>query len=113
QTREELPVDTATSLALAGARDVDRQALAVAVLTDLAAVHAALTGGETGREAARAAYRRACTTIGSEVDLHLGGAAPRRVHAVAVDDEGRLVVRDGDSEYAAAAGDVVHVRPAG
>lgn len=113
QTREELPVDTATSLALAGARDVDRQALAVAVLTDLAAVHAALTGGETGREAARAAYRRACTTIGSEVDLHLGGAAPRRVHAVAVDDEGRLVVRDGDSEYAVAAGDVVHVRPAG
>jgi BirA family biotin operon repressor/biotin-[acetyl-CoA-carboxylase] ligase len=34
------------------------------------------------------------------------------VHAVGVDDEGRLVVRGGDSEYAVAAGDVVHVRPA-
>jgi len=113
QAREELPVDTATSLALAGAPDVDRQALVVAVLGQLAAVHAALTGGGGGREAAHAAYRKACTTIGSEVDLHVGGAAPRRVVAVGVDDEGRLVVRAGDSEYAVAAGDVVHVRPAG
>jgi BirA family biotin operon repressor/biotin-[acetyl-CoA-carboxylase] ligase len=112
QTREELPVDTATSLALAGAPDVDRQALVVAVLGQLAAVHSVLTAGEGHREAAHAAYRNACTTIGSEVDLHVGGAAPRRVHAVGVDDEGRLVVRGGDSEYAVAAGDVVHVRPA-
>lgn len=110
QTREELPVDTATSLALAGATEVDRQALVLAVLTELAAVHRALTGGEADREAVHAAYRHACTTVGSEVDLHLGGAAPRRVHAVGVDDEGRLVVRDGDSEYAVAAGDVVHAR---
>ena len=113
QGRDELPVETATSLALAGAPDLDRQQLVVALLGRLAEVHAALTGGEARREAARAAYRSACTTVGSDVDLHVGGAAPRRVHAVGVDDEGRLVVRSGDSEYAVAAGDVVHVRPAG
>lgn len=113
QDRDELPVDAATSLALAGAPGVDRQQLVVAVLGRLAEVHAALTAGGARREAARAAYRSACTTIGSDVDLHVGGAAPRRAHAVGVDDEGRLVVREGDSEYAVAAGDVVHVRPAG
>jgi BirA family biotin operon repressor/biotin-[acetyl-CoA-carboxylase] ligase len=113
QTREELPVDTATSLALAGAPGVDRHALVVALLGQLAAVHSALTGGAGGREAAQAAYRDACVTIGSHVDLHLGGAAPRRVQAVGVDDEGRLVVRGDGQEYAVAAGDVVHVRPAG
>jgi BirA family transcriptional regulator, biotin operon repressor / biotin---[acetyl-CoA-carboxylase] ligase len=113
QTRDELPIGTATSLALAGAADPDREALVVAVLGQLAAVHSALTGGAGHREAAHAAYRKACTTIGGEVDLHVGGAAPRRVVAVGVDDEGRLVVRAGDSEYAVAAGDVVHVRPAG
>ena len=114
QTREERPVETATSLALAGAVDVDRQALVVAVLGQLAVVHSALTGGGGPREAAHAAYRHACTTIGSEVDLHAGGdAAPRRVRAVGVDDEGRLVVTEGGTEYAVAAGDVVHVRSAG
>jgi BirA family transcriptional regulator, biotin operon repressor / biotin---[acetyl-CoA-carboxylase] ligase len=113
QAREELPVGSATSLALAGAPDVDRHALVVAVLGQLAAVHSALTGGEGAREAAQAAYRKSCTTIGSDVDLQVGSAAPRRVHAVGVDDEGRLVVREGNSAYAVAAGDVVHVRPAG
>lgn len=111
QSREELPVEEATSLRLAGAVAVDRVALAAAVLGHLARLHDALAGAATGLGAARAAYREACGTIGQEVDLHLAEGV-RRACAVGVDDEGRLVVRDRATEYAVAAGDVVHVRRA-
>lgn len=111
QDRDELPVDTATSLRLAGAGDASRHDLAVAVLRELARWHGALTGGADDRAAAHAAYRRACTTIGREVDLHGPAGEVHRVRAVDVDDDGRLVVRGASGEYAVAAGDVVHVRP--
>lgn len=111
QTREELPVDTATSLRLAGAEGVDRVALAVAILGHLAPLLQLLGEGGTALEAAQTAYRSACSTLGKEVELHLGEDV-RRAHALRVDEEGRLVVRDERGEYAVAAGDVVHVRSA-
>lgn len=110
QDRDELPVDTATSLRLAGASEVSRERLVVAVLTHLARWHADLSGAAPARAGVHAAYRRACSTIGREVDLHVAGGEVRRVRAVGVDDEGRLVVSSAGSEYAVAAGDVVHVR---
>lgn len=110
QARDELPVPTATSLALAGATDVSRHHLAVAVLRALARWHADLTAGERSRSAVQAAYRDSCSTLGREVDLQGADGAVHRVHAVRVDDEGRLVVRGAAGEYAVAAGDVVHVR---
>jgi BirA family transcriptional regulator, biotin operon repressor / biotin---[acetyl-CoA-carboxylase] ligase len=110
QGRDELPVDTATSLRLAGAEDVRREDLVVAVLRHLARWHGALRGSPQARGGARAAYRQACLTLGREVDLHVAGGEVRRARAVAVDDEGRLVVTAGGGEYAVAAGDVVHLR---
>jgi BirA family biotin operon repressor/biotin-[acetyl-CoA-carboxylase] ligase len=112
QDRDELPVDTATSLRLAGAEDVSRERLAVAVLTHLARWHAGLRGAAPARSGVHAAYRKACLTIGREVDLHVTGGGVRHARAVGVDDEGRLVVSSAGSEYAVAAGDVVHVRSA-
>jgi BirA family biotin operon repressor/biotin-[acetyl-CoA-carboxylase] ligase len=120
QDRDELPVDTATSLRLAGAEDISRERLAVAVLTHLARWHGELSGAAPARSGVHAAYRKACLTIGREVDLHVAGGGVRRVRAVGVDDEGRLVVSSAGSEYAVAAateyavaaGDVVHVRSA-
>jgi BirA family biotin operon repressor/biotin-[acetyl-CoA-carboxylase] ligase len=82
----------------------------VAVLTHLARWHAALSGGAQDRAAVHAAYRKACLTIGREVELHVAGGDVRRARAVGVDDEGRLVVAGAGTEYAVAAGDVVHVR---
>lgn len=111
QDRSELPVDTATSLRLAGAADVGRERLVVAVLTHLARWHAALSGSGADRARVHAAYRSACLTIGREVELHVAGGELRRVRAAGVDDEGRLVVAAAGTEYAVAAGDVVHVRP--
>ena len=72
------------------------------------------SAGPQGRAQVHAAYRKACVTIGREVDLHVTGGDVRRVRAVGVDDDGRLVVSGPSGEYAVAAGDVVHVRsPAG
>ncbi|MEO6413255.1 MAG: biotin--[acetyl-CoA-carboxylase] ligase, partial [Pedococcus sp.] len=112
QDRDELPVDTATSLRLAGAPDVSRKRLVVAVLTHLARWHRDLSGEAPARSGVHAAYRKACLTIGREVELHVAGGDVRRARAVGIDDEGRLVVSSAGSEYAVAAGDVVHVRSA-
>ena len=102
-TREdELPVPTATSLALAGARTTDRDTLLRAVLRSLAAVLADADGS-------RAAYRERCSSLGRRVRLELPGSPAVEGVAEAVDDDGRLVV-DG---RAYGAGDVVHLRTTG
>ncbi|MEP6630265.1 MAG: biotin--[acetyl-CoA-carboxylase] ligase [Lapillicoccus sp.] len=107
QTREQLPVPTATSLALAGAADADPTALVVAYLGRLAA--------RLGEPAAlvREAYRQSCATIGRAVALSLPDGQTLTGAAVAVDDDGRLVVDGPDGRIAWAAGDVVHARPPG
>ena len=111
QTREQLPVDTATSLALAGAEEVDRNRLVAAYLRGLAGWYAALTGPDPA--APRAAYRRRCTTVGRPVTVSRPDRADVVGTAVAVDDGGRLVVDSADGRHAWAAGDVTHVRSAG
>jgi BirA family biotin operon repressor/biotin-[acetyl-CoA-carboxylase] ligase len=111
QGRSELPVETATSLALCGARDVRREDLIVAYLGALAGLHRIWLAGGAGLETLRTAYRACCLTTGMEVDVHQPGGATARGTATGVDDTGRLVVSAGRSSRAFAAGDVVHVRP--
>ena len=96
---DELPVPTATSLVLAGARTTDRDTLLRAVLRALSTVLADVDGS-------RAAYRERCSTIGAPVRVELPGGAAVEGRAQEVDDDGRLVV-DG-RPYGA--GDVVHLR---
>jgi BirA family biotin operon repressor/biotin-[acetyl-CoA-carboxylase] ligase len=112
QSREELPVDAATSLLLAGATDVRREDVAVTILGHLATLHGALVAGGPARDAAQAAYRDACSTLGRTVDLHAASGTVTRARAVGIDAEGRLTVSTDGGEYAVAAGDVSHVRPA-
>lgn len=117
QTRAELPVPTATSLALAGVT-VRREDLVVAYLDQLATLLApAGSAGSAGPDddlaAARDAYRAACATIGAQVQVHLPQGGLVAGTAVAVDDHGSLVVRTPGGSRTFAAGDVVHVRPPG
>jgi BirA family transcriptional regulator, biotin operon repressor / biotin---[acetyl-CoA-carboxylase] ligase len=112
QGRDELPVETATSLRLAGASEVRHEALVVAVLDHLADLHHRLLAGGAERAAAQQDYRAACTTTGREVDLHDASGQVTRVRAERVDDEGRLVVVGQGGGYVVAAGDVVHARTA-
>jgi BirA family biotin operon repressor/biotin-[acetyl-CoA-carboxylase] ligase len=102
-TREQLPVPTATSLAIAGAR-ADRTEVFGAVVEALGRVLVRLAE-DPG--AVLEEYRGACTTIGQHVEVHLPDGTVLTGVAEGVDEHGRLVV-DGAP---VGAGDVVHVRP--
>lgn len=115
QRRDELPVTTATSLAVALGADaadaVDLTDLAVAVLRRLGATYDALSAGGAAGDGERHAYREACATVGRPVRLTRVTAPDVVGRAVEVDDEGRLVIVADGERSAWAAGDVVHVRP--
>ena len=103
QTREELPVPTATSLALAGST-VDRTVLLRAVLERLHEQYGAWRDGSP-----RDRYLALSDTVGREVRVEL----PRGVlegTAADVDVDGALVVAAGGRRTAVTAGDVVHLR---
>ena len=105
--REDLPLDTATSLRAAGHPGVGRAAFLTAYLAHLAR----LLRDDTGPGGpVQAAYRAACATIGRDVEVHEPGGVVRTGVATGVDGAGRLTVRSGHGEDAVSAGDVVHVR---
>jgi BirA family transcriptional regulator, biotin operon repressor / biotin---[acetyl-CoA-carboxylase] ligase len=97
----------ATDLATVAGRPVDRGELLVASLTALDRLY--------GRwDLVSRRYRAACATVGREVVVQLAGDAPQLSgKAVAVDEQGRLLVSDASGALVTvAAGDVVHLRPA-
>ena len=113
QSREELPVATATSLLLAGADAPDRGRLLTAVLEELGALleRWCATGGDPEAAGLREEYLRRCSTVGRDVRVELPGGAPLLGRAVGVDASGRLEVSSEGRVRAVGAGDVVHVRP--
>jgi BirA family transcriptional regulator, biotin operon repressor / biotin---[acetyl-CoA-carboxylase] ligase len=118
-TAAELPVDTATSLGVAGAAGIDRSVLLSAILAELAANYNRWTdaGGDAVASGLAPAYRSRCATIGRPVTVTTA-TGDRAATALAVDDDGRLRVRftdseSAESEQALAAGDIVHLRVAG
>lgn len=106
-TAAELPVETATSIQLATGRSPDRTALLETLLARLRDRYSAWS--TRGGAAVRAAYADACATLGQQVRVTLPGGQELIGSATGVDAGGRLVV--GGTPVAA--GDVVHVRPAG
>ena len=114
QSRAELPVATATSLLLAGARTLDRDTLLRATLRSFAAAYRgwADAKGDAVACGLAARVRESCSTLGLGVRVELPGGAQLTGTAEGVDDEGRLVVDTGGAVTAVAAGDVVHVRRA-
>jgi BirA family biotin operon repressor/biotin-[acetyl-CoA-carboxylase] ligase len=112
--REELPTAASTSLAIAGGT-TDREIIAKEMLRALARRYTAWhdTSGDTS--SVIPAYRERCETIGQRVELHAPGGELVRGDVTAVDDSGRLVLRDEASgvERAWLVGDVTHVRKAG
>jgi BirA family biotin operon repressor/biotin-[acetyl-CoA-carboxylase] ligase len=108
QTRDELPVDTATSLAIELGPH-DRTELLGDVLHDLRAWLGMMMDTPHGFVAN---YRGLCDTVGRDVRVDLPDGSVLEGHATDVDDHGRLQVENADSVVAVAAGDVVHVRPA-
>jgi BirA family biotin operon repressor/biotin-[acetyl-CoA-carboxylase] ligase len=112
QTRDELPVPTATSLALEGATTTDRTVVLREVLRALDALfvqwHA--DGGDASRGLVDS-YVRRCGTLGREVRVDLPSGEQVTGTATGVDTDGRLEVRTPQGARVLGAGDVVHVRP--
>ncbi|GAA4914023.1 biotin--[acetyl-CoA-carboxylase] ligase [Streptomonospora salina] len=116
QRRGELPVDTASSLALCGAPGADRQELCAELLKEFAALYTAWADAGGDAEAAGLAgeYHACCATLGRRVLAHLPGGRELRGRAARVDADGRLAVHDdAGAEHTLSAGDVVHLRPDG
>ncbi|MEV0036618.1 biotin--[acetyl-CoA-carboxylase] ligase [Streptomyces sp. NPDC050804] len=112
----ELPVPTAGSLALANAVSLDRDTLLRGVLRSLERWYGEwrTAGGDPALSRVQEAYAAGCATLGRPVRAELPGGRELAGEAVAIDSEGRLVVRTGDGErHAVGAGDIVHLRAAG
>ena len=96
-TPEQLPVPTATSLAIAGADVHPDRLLAVAASgEDFAGLLAEVRG--------------LCATVGREVRVTLPDDRMLDGRATGLDDAGRLIVAAAGESVAVAAGDVIHVR---
>jgi BirA family transcriptional regulator, biotin operon repressor / biotin---[acetyl-CoA-carboxylase] ligase len=107
---DELPVDTATSLAIEGGR-TDREPLAKEILRALARRYTMYVETDGSPGSVLPAYREVCETIGRQVVVQVPGGGSVTGTAVAVDDGGMLLVRGPDgADRAWSAGDVIHVR---
>ncbi|MFI1679394.1 biotin--[acetyl-CoA-carboxylase] ligase [Streptomyces sp. NPDC020607] len=113
---DELPVPTAGSLALAGAKVTDRDPLLRAVLRSLEQWYAdwRAASGDPTASRLQETYAAGCATLGRQVRAELPGNRALEGEAVAVDGDGRLILatKEGMQEPVGA-GDIVHLRPAG
>ncbi len=109
-TVAELPTPSATSLAMAGAADLDRTRLLRALLVELDQQLRAWWAD--GDAAVRERYRGACGTLGREVRVLIPGRSPVVGLAAGIDGSGALVVDTAAGSVVVAAGDVEQVRPA-
>jgi BirA family biotin operon repressor/biotin-[acetyl-CoA-carboxylase] ligase len=111
---EELPVPTATSLAMHGAGETDRTELLAEVLRQLGGWYLRWRGtgpGDADGCGLRAEYLRWSATAGRPVRVQLPGGRVLAGVAAGVDESGRLLVRaDGGDVIPVSAGDVIHVR---
>ena len=100
----------ATSIAEAAGGPIDRWRLLAGLVGVLTSRYAAW-GSDSGP--ALDAYRERCATVGREVRVELATGRALHGRAVAVDDDGALLIEDGEGlRTACTAGDVHHVRGA-
>ncbi|SEM04304.1 biotin--[acetyl-CoA-carboxylase] ligase [Nonomuraea pusilla] len=113
-TPAELPVPTATSLAVEQAACLDRDPLLRAVLREVETHYRewAAAGGDADACGLRAAYLASSATVGRPVRVELPGDQALTGLATGIDPGGHLQVESGGERYTLSAGDVVHVRPA-
>ncbi|WP_030907590.1 biotin--[acetyl-CoA-carboxylase] ligase [Streptosporangium amethystogenes] len=110
---EELPVETATSLAIEKAACVDRDPILRAALREIELHYREWSEADGDAEACglRAAYLAVSATVGQEVRVELPGERVLTGTATGVDGAGHLLVSSKGQEHALSVGDVVHVRP--
>lgn len=102
-TVDELPVGTATSLAIAGSRELNRN---IILSKFLKLFEGKFSAWETGVDF-NESYSNVCSTLGKEVQIEVGGRANRTGIAKSINGFGALVLEDG---FEVNVGDVVHLR---
>lgn len=114
QAKSELPVGTATSIAIEVGHEVDRDAFLTAYLEQLITLYREFSqaAGDPESSGLRATVKANCGTIGRDVRVILPGDKEEFGRAVDIDETGRLVVElSGNKEkLAVAAADIVHLR---
>jgi BirA family biotin operon repressor/biotin-[acetyl-CoA-carboxylase] ligase len=100
---EELPVPTATSLALAGSNNLDRNLLLSAFLNRLESIFKEWDSGSDFLEN----YCQISSTLGRQVRVEVLGRDSIEGKAVAITAQGALILSDGAEVNV---GDVVHLR---
>ncbi|WP_072687974.1 biotin--[acetyl-CoA-carboxylase] ligase [Rhodococcus marinonascens] len=112
-TRDELPVEHATSLVLEGAEVSDRDTLVRAVLRAIAERWQQWHDSNWDVTDLAEAYRARCGTLGRRVRAELPGGRELIGIATDVDQEGRVVITpDGQADpMSVSAGDITHLRP--
>ncbi|MEV7012416.1 biotin--[acetyl-CoA-carboxylase] ligase [Streptosporangium sp. NPDC051022] len=110
---DELPVATATSLAIEEAACVDRDPLIRAILREIETHYREWSEADGDADACglRAAYLGVSATVGREVRVELPGERVLTGSATGIDASGHLLVESKGRQYTLSAGDVVHVRP--
>ncbi|MGQ0465610.1 MAG: biotin--[acetyl-CoA-carboxylase] ligase [Sporichthyaceae bacterium] len=104
----DLPVPHATSLALAGAGNLDRPAILAAILERLDARVGAwrAAAGDAAEAGLADLYLVASATLGRDVSIVVPGDETVDGHALRVDPSGALVVRTVDGERTVSVGDL-------
>jgi BirA family biotin operon repressor/biotin-[acetyl-CoA-carboxylase] ligase len=121
QSADELPVPSATSLALAGSATTDRAVVLDAVVRDLVAVLDSWEAADGDARAARlaggslaGAVEEACVSVGARVAVDLVDGTTLTGDAYGLGAGGELLVRSDDGrEHVVVSGDVRHVRAGG
>jgi BirA family transcriptional regulator, biotin operon repressor / biotin---[acetyl-CoA-carboxylase] ligase len=137
--RDELPVETATSLLLAGAPELRRDRLLGAVLAEFERLYQPWAGqhgsgqhssgqhgsgqhgsgqhgsgqhspGDPDAAGLRDRYRACCVTLGRQVRAELPGGGTLTGTALDVDETGSLQLRTPAGPRTISAGDIVHLR---
>jgi len=111
-TAEEAPDPRATSLQMLGATQLDRDALAAAILRALTTRIEKWQAAQGPDPTLVEDYRRRSATLGSRVRALMPGDQEITGTAVDVDDLGRLRIDSGTEIVTVSAGDITHLRPA-
>ena len=110
-SEDELPVPTATSLAIEGAATTDRTVILREVLRSLEALFLQWQADRGNATLGLVeSYVRRCVTLGREVRVDLPTGEQVAGVAAGIDTDGRLEVRTSEGSRILGAGDVVHVR---
>lgn len=114
QDPSQLPVESATSLAIETESPVDKDQLLADVITNLRELYQELQLSEGDAEASglRQGLIEVSATIGQQVAVEFPNGTKAFGKAVDIDSTGRLLVQTANGTLAVSAGDVLHLRTA-